>query len=66
MNKNLLITIVLVVLVLISAVQAVQLNSVKNALAQSDLSLGKANSVKSSDKSSAASIQNLPQMVGGC
>ena len=73
LNKNLLIVGVLVVLVLVSAVQAVQLNDMRNNV--NDLGTEttiKSTSVEPSLSSSSGStsiptnLQNLPGMVGGC
>lgn len=73
MNKNLIIAVVLGVLVLLSAVQAFQLNSLKEKA--EDGKLGGSGSADSgfAAKSSAGSqqavpsnLQNLPAMVGGC
>ena len=74
LNKNFITTVVLVVLVIISAVQAVQLNALKGALEEGDLSVGtKSSSVTTASGGSSpsggslpANIQDLPTMVGGC
>ncbi|MAG38871.1 hypothetical protein CMO90_02175 [Candidatus Woesearchaeota archaeon] len=75
MKSATIVTLVLVVLVVLSVVQAVQLNNLKSKVVEGELALG--TSVKSTSSSSEtsggskpatlpASIQNLPQMVGGC
>lgn len=74
MKKNLFMAIILVVLVLISFVQAFQLNSLKNKLADSSVSIDakSGSTAVASGGSSGGSaslpsnIQNLPTMVGGC
>ena len=69
--KNLLLTMVLVVLVFVAVVQAVQLNSLKDkigsgAIVKSSTSGSSSSSVSSSAGSTPKSLQDLPQMVGGC
>lgn len=67
MNKNMIIVIVLAILVLITAVQAVQLNSLKNSISSGKVSLNNAPSgVGAGGDSSASSLNELPSMVGGC
>ena len=73
MNKSTVLTIVLVVLVLISVVQAFQLNGLKTKVAEGKFTVaagsGGSSTPQSSIKKTASvpkSIQNLPQMVGGC
>ncbi len=72
MKKNMLLTIALVVLVIVSAVQALQLAKIKSDLENNALAI-KSKSVKPVVKSSSGSdvsvpksLENLPQMVGGC
>ena len=71
MNKMTLMTIVLVTLVLVSGIQAVQLTGLKSKLVNNELSTKSvSHSVGSSGGSGEVavpdSLQNLPQMVGGC
>ena len=62
MNKDMIITVVLVVLVLISVVQAVQLNTIKSKIT-SGVSVSQPASTQQTQQ---APIQNTPTMVGGC
>lgn len=67
--KNLLITLVLVVLVAVAVVQAVQLNSLKDKVETGvTVKSGSSSSsvVQSASSSTPKSLQDLPQMVGGC
>ena len=75
MKKTTILTGVLIVLVLVSIVQGVQLNSLKGVIADGKLtvksagsSLPAAGAATSSGNAASVpkSIQNLPQMVGGC
>ena len=72
MNKNWIFASVLAVLVIVSAVQAVQLNSIKQSLSEGEITVGSASSTtrtassSSSTTSSSASLSELPSMVGGC
>jgi hypothetical protein len=75
MKQTTVIAIVLGILVLISAVQAFQLNGLKEKVVDGELSIGTASSgtpVASSGGSGSApkelpkSLQDLPTMVGGC
>ncbi len=77
MNKNTIIAIVLGVLVLVSIVQAFQLNGLKAKLSSDQVVAGKSSgSVGTSSQNTASaagapssvpkSLENLPQMVGGC
>ncbi len=75
MKQTTLIAIVLGILVLISIVQAIQLNGLKQKMAEGQLEVKSASSttkVASSGTDSKktaslpASIKNLPKMVGGC
>ena len=74
MNKNMLISVVLVVFVVVAAVQAFQLTGLKTKLEGNELSTAKSRTVKPAVKSSGGgsdvsvpkSLENLPQMVGGC
>ena len=68
MNKNAIIAIVLGVLVLIAGVQAFQLFSLKNKLAEGQLSTGTPTQAAPSGGSPKlpSNLQNLPSMVGGC
>jgi len=63
MNKDMIITVVLVVLVLISVVQAVQLNTIKSKIT-SGVSVSQPASTQQTQQQ--APIQNTPTMVGGC
>ena len=63
MNKDMIITVVLVVLVLISVVQAVQLNTIKSKISVGVVSVSQRTSTQ---KPQQAPIQNTPTMVGGC
>jgi len=68
MDKNVVIAIVLGALVLIAGVQAFQLFTLKNKLAEGSLSAGATPQAGSSGSSPQlpSSLQNLPSMVGGC
>lgn len=66
MNRNTIIVIVLVVLVLFTAVQAIQLNSLKAQLKEGKVSVGSAPAAAGSGAGVPSSIENLPSMVGGC
>lgn len=74
MKQATIITIVLAVLVLISAVQAIQLNSLKNDINEGEIEIGVANTKSTSSNdggtkrtsSVPSSIKDLPTMVGGC
>ena len=69
MNKNWIFAIVLAILVVVSAVQAVQLNSIKEDISTGKISTGTSTSTSSSSgtaSSSASSLSSLPQQVGGC
>ena len=72
MKKEVLITIVLAVLVLVSLVQALQLRSLKSQIETGSFSVqtkAAATPVASGSGGSPAlpqSLDNLPQMVGGC
>ena len=63
MNKNVIIVIVLVVLVLLTAVQAVQLESLKSQVKEGKVNIA---SSPSGAGSVPSSLDNLPNMVGGC
>ena len=67
--------VLLAVLILVSTVQAVQLNGLKSTISEGKLTINSANSGASTTSASNSaqkneavpkSIQNLPQMVGGC
>ncbi len=65
MNKNLLIAAILAILVVISAVQAFQLNDLKQKVESG--SIGKAAVPAAIQSGGAASgINDLPSMIGGC
>ncbi len=75
MKQTTIVAIVLGVLVLISVAQAFQLNSLKTKIADGQASVGSsginapATSSGSGSQRTVAlpkSVQNLPQMVGGC
>jgi len=72
MNKNTLMTIVLVVLVAVSVVQAFQLNSLKSTVSSEEFTTISAQTPVASAGSGGgkpalpSSLENLPQMVGGC
>ncbi|MBI5391764.1 hypothetical protein HZB00_02055 [Candidatus Woesearchaeota archaeon] len=72
MDKNLIVAIVLGILVVVSAIQAVQLSSLKAKLSSGTLSTSgaKVSSSLGGSSGGAASVpsnlQNLPSMVGGC
>lgn len=77
MNRTTIIVIILGVLVLVSAAQAVQLNGLKEKISEGDVNVGSKKTTSSSSSSGSdsgvdrqikapPSIQNLPQMVGGC
>ncbi|HIH41078.1 TPA: hypothetical protein HA239_01550 [Candidatus Woesearchaeota archaeon] len=67
MEKNMIITIVLVVLVIFSAAQAVQLNSLEKRIVSEGIS---PDTTKLGNSASGVNVpgnlNNLPQMVGGC
>lgn len=71
MEQKIIIAIVLGVLILVSAVQAVQLFSLKDKVETGNVRVGSASSPTAASGAKAPgavppSIQNLPQMVGGC
>jgi len=69
MDKNVVIAIVLGVLVLIAGVQAFQLFTLKNKLADGQFSTNTATGAASPSGSGPqlpSNLQNLPNMVGGC
>lgn len=75
MEKTTIVAIVLGVLVIISAIQAFQLNGLKEKIADGKLKISSSSSgaqaaaSPGADKRTAAlpsSVKNLPQMVGGC
>lgn len=67
MKKETVIAVVLAVLVLFSLVQAFEISSVKAKIASGELSVAGATSgIGASGGSGPKSLQNLPQMVGGC
>lgn len=75
MEKTTIIAIILGVLVLVSAIQAFQLNGLKEKVADGQLTVSSssrnapATTSAGTDKKTAAlpsSVKNLPQMVGGC
>lgn len=75
-NLNKLLPIVLIALILLSAVQAFQLNALKEKIGSGKItatkgpvaaaSAGSGSAVAAAGSSGAASIQDLPGMVGGC
>ena len=74
MEKKTIIAVILGVLVIISAIQAFQLNGLKEKISEGQLKVsssgGKVSTASSGeDKKTTAlpsSVKNLPQMVGGC
>lgn len=73
MKTTTIVAIILGILLLVSLVQAVQLNNLKDKMEEGELSIGSKSASSSSSGSSTRkaaspppSIQNLPQMVGGC
>jgi hypothetical protein len=67
MNKNLIIAIVLGILLLLSVVQAFQVNTIKEKLATGGVAVAAGGAAPSAGGGSVpASLQNLPNMVGGC
>ena len=67
MNRNVIIVIVLAVLLLLTAVQAIQLNSLKTSISTGKVSVGSAPAQGSGGGGGVPSnIQDLPSMVGGC
>ena len=68
MDKNVVIAIVLGALVLIAGVQAFQLFSLKNKLAEGSLSASAPTQAGATSGSPQlpSNLQNLPSMVGGC
>ncbi len=64
--KNLVLAVIVAVLVVVAVVQAVQLNGLKEKV-QSGVALKPSSAAPSSTGGNApSSLQNLPQMVGGC
>ncbi|MBI4141163.1 hypothetical protein HY485_04980 [Candidatus Woesearchaeota archaeon] len=67
MNQTTIVAIVLGVLVLIAAVQAFQFSQIKSQLGSGTATVQTTAAPSSSGAPSVpASLQNLPQMVGGC
>ena len=70
MSKTMILTLVLVVMVLVSAVQAYQLTTLKTKIENNELTTSsrvvKSSTASSGGASVPSSLQNLPQMVGGC
>ena len=66
MDRNVVIVVVLVVLVLLTAVQAIQLSAVKSQAQSGKTNVASAGAPSSSGNSVPSSIQDLPNMVGGC
>lgn len=70
MSKNLLVIIILGVLVVLSAVQAIQLDDIKDQVTDGKVSSVKIGSVKPTTTTGQAvapsSPAKLPSMVGGC
>lgn len=63
------VTLVLFVLIIVSVVQAVQLNTLKTGISTTEQVVSVKQNPQSNnngDVSVPQSIQNLPQMVGGC
>ena len=66
MNRNVIIVIVLAVLLLLTAVQAIQLNSLKTSISTGKVSVGSAPAQGFGGGGGVPSnIQDLPSMVGG-
>ena len=73
MNKNTMLIAILIVLIVVSAVQAIQLTGLKTKLSNNDVSTKTKSSIpavksagSSGDVAVPKSLDNLPQMVGGC
>ncbi len=71
MNKNIILAIALGILVIVAGLQAYQLFSLKEKLTDSGIKLGSTTSgvsqkTGSVTPNSAPSVDELPQMVGGC
>ncbi len=70
MKKNIIMMVVLAILILISVVQAVQLVTLNSKLSEGGVSLQTSTKTSTSGDSQGAklpsSLDNLPQMVGGC
>jgi hypothetical protein len=68
MNRNVIIVIVLVVLVMLTAVQAIQLSSLKTSISTGKVSVAANKPAASSAGAPAlpSSLDDLPNMVGGC
>ena len=66
MNKNMIIVAVLAVLVVISAVQAFQLNDLKQKIAAGTVLKTGTPAAAASAGSGPSDINQLPSMVGGC
>ena len=66
MDQKIIVAIVLGVLVLIAAVQAFQFSQIKSQLSSGAASVPSAVASSNGAPSVPASLQNLPQMVGGC
>jgi len=74
MKQNMIVVVVLAVLVIISLAQAVQLNSLKDSIESGTIKTASTEQVGKENTGSTASapaalpksLDNLPQMVGGC
>jgi len=69
MNKNVIFAVALVILVVVAGLQAVQLTALKSKLASGGVNLKTGSSSSNTNvqtTNSQASLDNLPQMVGGC
>lgn len=67
MKKETMLTVLLVVLVAVSVVQAFQLVGLSGAMSSGSVTKAPAPaSTESSSPNVPSSLQNLPQMVGGC
>jgi len=66
MDRNVVIVIVLVVLVLLTAVQAIQLSAVKSQVQSGKVNVANTPSSSGAGNSVPSSVQDLPNMVGGC
>ena len=66
MNKNVIFAIILAILILISAVQAVQLTTLKSKIDAGSVKIAGTKTTVQSSTGGASSVNDLPTMVGGC
>lgn len=66
MEKAYILLVVLIVLIAITALQAVQLNALAVKISSGVVSTGTGSGQATGQSNVPASLQNLPNMVGGC